>query len=36
MLGSEKRVYGVVEPEIGKDLQDNLRMFIDKAMERNV
>lgn len=36
MLGSAKRVYGVVEPEIGKDLQDNLRMFIDKAMERNV
>ncbi|MFQ8681963.1 hypothetical protein [Enterocloster sp.] len=36
MLGSAKRVYGVVEPEIGKDLQNNLRMFIDKALERNV
>lgn len=32
MLGSEKHVYGIVEPEIGANLQDNLRKFIDQAM----
>lgn len=32
MLGSEEHVYGIVEPEIGANLQDNLRKFIDQAM----
>ncbi len=32
MLGSEEHVYGIVEPEIGVNLQDNLRKFIDQAM----
>lgn len=32
MLGSEKHVYGIVEPEIGMNLQDNLRKFIDQAL----
>ena len=32
MLGSEEHVYGIVEPEIGVNLQDNLRKFIDQAL----
>lgn len=33
MLGSSKRVYGVVQPYIEKDLRENLRKFIAQAME---
>lgn len=32
MLGSEKRVYGLVEPYIAGDLQDNLRKIVDAAI----
>lgn len=32
MLGSEKQVFSVVEPDIGVNLQDNLRKFIDQAL----
>lgn len=32
MVGNEKRVYGVVEPEIGADLQRNLSEFIRQQM----
>ena len=32
MLGSEKRVYGLVEPYIAGDLQDNLRKIVDAAL----
>lgn len=33
MLGNEKKVYGVVEPDIYKDLQNNLNQFISQALE---
>ncbi|RHR51970.1 hypothetical protein DWX10_16255 [Clostridium sp. AF18-27] len=33
MLGSSKRVIGVVQPHIEQDLKKNLRNFISKAME---
>ncbi len=32
MLGNEKKVYGVVEPEISKNLQDNLEKYIMEAL----
>lgn len=32
MIGSLKHVYGVAEPEIGADLQENLRRFVDQAL----
>ena len=32
MIGSEKHVYGMVEPYIAEDLQKNLRRFVDEAL----
>ncbi len=32
MIGSEKHVYGMVEPYIAEDLQENLRKFVDEAL----
>ena len=32
MIKSQKHVYGVVEPHISRDLQENLRRFIDQAL----
>lgn len=32
MIGSEKHVYGMVEPYIAEDLQENLRRFVDEAL----
>ena len=32
MLGSEEHVYGIVEPEIGTNLQDNLLKFIVQTL----
>lgn len=34
MIGSSKRVYGIVQPQIGADLAENLRKFIDEALGR--
>ena len=34
MLGSSERVYGIVQPHIAADLQENLRRFVDEAMGR--
>lgn len=33
MLGNEERVYGIVEPEIGKMLQENVEKQIKKVLE---
>lgn len=32
MLGSEKHVYGMVQPHIAADLQENLQKFVDEAL----
>lgn len=32
MLGSEKRVYGIVKPQIGSDLKDNVNKQINKVL----
>lgn len=32
MLGSQKRVYGIVEPHIGDDLRNNLRKFVAEQL----
>lgn len=32
MIGSSKHVYGLIEPYIARDLQDNLKQFIDQAL----
>ena len=32
MLGSQKHVYGLVEPYIAGDLQMNLRKFVDQTL----
>lgn len=34
MLGSEKQVYGVVKPDIQKDLQKNIEIQIKKLLDR--
>ena len=34
MLGSSERVYGIVQPHIAVDLQENLRRFVDEALGR--
>ena len=32
MIGSEKRVYGIVQPDIGKNLQINVQKHITKVL----